>query len=271
MDFSKEALRIIFGKEHYSKQFINDEKLKDVIKEILCGDAYRDMQPRHFKGIGEHKKEVADVFDRIADIFVEYFRSDDIINEGQFDEWHKKCCEELKDGFTAIKVEYGEKMTVGKAQKLINITFKHLYLFSDAKEEKFVYCHVPLDSFILEWGMRNAVIDKDYGVWSKLENDAYYEIQRSFRERLKAERFQGHLLLEDEFYIWEEAKLDKSANVRQYRFTCISINITTIQQNTVCLFIAVQLKAKTYTDWVQEGISSRYHFSESSHGTASGR
>ena len=47
-------------------------------------------------------------------------------------------------------------MTYGQAQKIINMAFKYLYCCKhDSKmEERFKTCHMPLDSFSLEWFKR---------------------------------------------------------------------------------------------------------------------
>lgn len=47
-------------------------------------------------------------------------------------------------------------MTYGQAQKIINMAFKYLYCcrHDSAMEERFKACHMPLDSFSLEWFKR---------------------------------------------------------------------------------------------------------------------
>ena len=69
-----------------------------------------------------------------------------------FDEIHKKICVNLIE-----KCEERISMTYGQAQKIINMAFKYLYCcrHDSAMEERFKACHMPLDSFSLEWFKRN--------------------------------------------------------------------------------------------------------------------
>lgn len=73
----------------------------------------------------------------------------------------------------------------GLAQKLINMTFKYLYVFSDLifvdkAIPDFSSCDCPLDSIII----KKAHI-KDY-VWSKLTEQQYLECQAKITELLNA-------------------------------------------------------------------------------------
>lgn len=67
---------------------------------------------------------------------------------------HKKWCNELRDEYENY-VKGG--IIYGQAQKIINMAFKYLYCIYDVngrlknKKEKFNGCHMPLDSFSLEW------------------------------------------------------------------------------------------------------------------------
>lgn len=77
----------------------------------------------------------------------------DYLNEGEkedFDEVHKELCGNL------IKKCERTNMTYGQAQKIINMAFKYLYCckHDSVMEERFKACHMPLDSFSLEWFKR---------------------------------------------------------------------------------------------------------------------
>ena len=69
----------------------------------------------------------------------------------RFDEIHKKTCVNLIE-----KCKGRTNMTYGQAQKIINMAFKYLYCceHDSAMEERFKACHMPLDSFSLEWFKR---------------------------------------------------------------------------------------------------------------------
>ena len=90
--------------------------------------------------------------------FIEYFKSrpKDL---AEFDEWHHTMCEKFLDIF---KNDYKD-LKYGKAQKIVNMTFKNIYCLDGAEkyEEYFEHCHVPLDSLVLEWVCRTG-LKKNY-------------------------------------------------------------------------------------------------------------
>lgn len=60
-------------------------------------------------------------------------------------QWRKILIDEFKS--------CGFELSTGQAQKIVNVTMKNLYCYNDAccYENKFKYCHMPLDSYILDW------------------------------------------------------------------------------------------------------------------------
>ena len=127
--------------------------------------ATRDLTTRTLKNISKNKDEslvdtlVKDSGDSFLNNIVNYFNADPK-GEDEFDEWHNKICEKLLD---IINIFYcnpdGTKVCYGKAQKILNMTLKSCYCLNGAnkKAEHFKYCHVPLDSFTLEWFYRDVV------------------------------------------------------------------------------------------------------------------
>lgn len=95
-------------------------------------------------------------------------------------------CKKLKECFP----EKETNITYGQTQKIVNMAFKYLYClfykYGKLKEGQFADCHMPLDSFSLEWFKRwisaNA---KEYwkeegnfkkgsvGSWSSMEVSNY--------------------------------------------------------------------------------------------------
>lgn len=192
----------------------DDYKLGDKqnLYEIISKPAYRDMTPRNLKGIGQRSKKEKDevLFNWLADEFIKYFESD-AKNENEFDEWHKKICDETctKIGdLCDVDVHYG------KAQKLVNMSFKHFYLFSDAKDKKeyFTYCHMPLDSYTLNWFSKVYKDIKVSCAWSNLEFEEYMKIQDKIRAYFKSSENKKYIdedgnslmPLIAEFFIWIE-------------------------------------------------------------------
>lgn len=83
--------------------------------------------------------------------------------EKEFDKWHNDACkavlEVLQDYYTNNN---GTKVEYGKAQKIVNMTMKGLYCLKDAdqKDRHFEHCHIPLDSFTLEW-FKRAIVEQE--------------------------------------------------------------------------------------------------------------
>lgn len=92
--------------------------------------------------------------------FIDYFFKDPVEFKSQkdFDDWHKEMCEEF---LAVIGPKYQDGLKYGKAQKIVNMTFKNAYCLKNKVNSKFTncdkyyeYCHMPLDSIILEWVKR---------------------------------------------------------------------------------------------------------------------
>ena len=103
--------------------------------------------------------------------FVEFFNCNTYKSKPGFDEWHH----ETAKIFLNVLKKYYDKAYYGKAQKIVNMMFKHLYCMNFAhenacevlREEYFEHCHMPLDSFTLDWIHRK---DKEAVCeWSNLE------------------------------------------------------------------------------------------------------
>ena len=183
--------------------------------------AYIDMSPRTFKKIdtwwnnknnaksgNERKKDVEkawqdakkELFEWLASAFYTYFQNE--CND--FNKWHQTICDQFLKKFKPILSQYGydadSSLKYGKAQKIVNMTFKYLFCFDDANQynTKFNECHMPIDSYILKW-YGDISGDKRKLVWSDLEKEEYYELQGNIKSILgKNNPFLA------EFYIWAE-------------------------------------------------------------------
>ena len=96
--------------------------------------------------------------ERFMDYFFPVPKSDNqYMDETSFDQWHKEMCEEF---LAVIEPKYQDGLKYGKAQKIVNMTFKNTYCLQhngikeDKFEKYFEHCHMPLDSIILEWVKR---------------------------------------------------------------------------------------------------------------------
>lgn len=155
-------------------------------------------------------------------------------------------CEEF---LAVIEPKYLGGLKYGKAQKIVNMTFKNAYCLQhneikeDQFEKYFEYCHMPLDSITLEWFKRTQTWLKDYcknghskgscdflckylpESWSNMKSDdsgnryGYETIQKKIRDYLKeyaAENIATKYLkdytpLQAEFFVWKYMQLELAA------------------------------------------------------------
>lgn len=146
----------------------------------------------------DNKEYICSIFEKqeIAKYMKNYLRGDTI---GNFDEIHKNLCVNL--------IEKCERtnMTYGQAQKIVNMAFKYLYCckHDSAMEERFKACHMPLDSFSLEWFKRKFK-EKNF---SNL--DSYFEDNKKLLESLFTKKGEKKLKAESigswsSMQTWEE-------------------------------------------------------------------
>lgn len=116
---------------------------KDMLEELEKSDTHRELEP--------YSKKFLDFFDEKEK------------NEKEFNDWHEKICEDFLKRFRLKDNKYG------KAQKVVNMTFKYIYCLEGAKEKEkyFKFCHMPLDSITLEWFYRL----KEKGVKITIDNE----------------------------------------------------------------------------------------------------
>ena len=188
--------------------------------------AYNDAK-RTMHGITKDDREEAE--DAIIKEFKAYF-TNPAPCEKKFKESHKRLCNAWINSF-----EDGSSLgTYGKAQKIVNMTFKYLYCCTniDNFENHFRYCHMPLDSFTLEWCKRNIqeIDSNKIGSWSKMKD----EKSDTYKESKNIEKYSYHYYvarirdyvainkieltpLQLEFIIWPKMQLELATE--NYLFT----------------------------------------------------
>ena len=157
-------------------------------------------------------------------------------DEQTFDHFHDYLCGIWCEYFK--KTKKPELGTYGKAQKIVNMSFKYLRCCGDADNYRlhFQYCHMPLDSFTLEWFKREVMNwykkedkdkDKEFRVgkmssWSAIENDEvedsasngknypYSYYLNKIRNYIKNKEFELSPL-ELEFFAWPEIQAHLAA------------------------------------------------------------
>ena len=243
-------------------------KKDDVI--LAVNKAYRDMMQHNMNGFGLKKvykfkcktdinksqtrkniltkknKIVKDLKEEIAENFVKIFE------EGKFDnDVHLNLCknfltsfksklEDLNKDIKALMPDTPdaqvdiEQLKFGLAQKIINMSFKYLYLFdikenntSDNEHNIFENCHMPIDSYILKYlnnegkikeiTVENTVYKLNKLKWSQLDEDQYKELRESIKKYCE-NTYQDDRKFPffAEFYIWPTA-LKKYAEKNPYK------------------------------------------------------
>ena len=176
--------------------------------------AYIDMSPRTFASKNKNNKKPLNInykenlFKAMSEKFADYMKNGAL----DFNEWHIEMCEfflfgdrNIK-GFTKILKEADKddnQATYGKAQKIVNMTFKYLYCFDNAEKyaERFQPCHMAIDRYILNWVVDKNISTNKLPPWSKLDKQQYIELQEAIRKTIHAE-FGNVPRIEAEFLVW---------------------------------------------------------------------
>lgn len=185
------------------------------------------------KGVKDYPKKEDDKVKKLKEnelvtIIQTYFKGKEPSNEQEFDEWHHTACQKVENALA----QYYDNWAYGKAQKIVNMTLKYVYCLDWAEKYRghFTYCHIPLDSFTLEWIQRKVFpivkdeirgkspIKGNVDSWSNLkytkrtkknEKYTYQDFVVWVRGYFKDEKceYKGLYPLEAEFYIWKEIQL----------------------------------------------------------------
>ena len=179
--------------------------------------AYIAMQPRTFENLISNAKinivAKKAVLKDLTDKFVDYFKAPAPATQAEFDKWHKDTCDWFLNEFnTKVVRPSGYKdICYGKVQKIINVTFKYLYLFTPMTEgypTHFTFCHFVVDNDTLRW--YKAKVCKKVGAkspavsWSNMDYPEYIEIQGNIRTYLFAQSKYPKESFLAEFEIWSE-------------------------------------------------------------------
>lgn len=210
-----------------AKISIDDSGIKESLKRAL-----NDFTPR----TEEIKEKITrdEMLEKLEECgflaaFEKYFE-DSAKSRNDFDDWHHEMCEKFRACFN----DNFENLQYGKAQKIVNMTFKNIYCLNGAesKEAYFEHCHMPLDSLTLEWVYRKVkpTNGKKYTrniipAWSKLCYDSskenasrlsYKSIQEDIRKHFENRNKKSNdkykwTPLTAEFVIWPQIQLELAA------------------------------------------------------------
>ncbi len=227
---SYEVLKNTFinASEQFNSYSLND---KNKYYEIVSGPAYRDLSPRTVKNL--KKDNIHNAFELLADKTYSYIHNTDIYNQNKFNAWHKETCNFFIE---RVKKLSNIELNDGKAQKILNMTFKYLYCFSNSQDfkNKFEFCHMPLDSYTLNWFCDSVINSKQVSIstikknsWSNLEYGdsetmySYAWIQSQIKNYLKSDLNKIYRDVNNEpltpfiaeFYIWPEQKFKEACKL----------------------------------------------------------
>lgn len=169
--------------------------------------AYLDAS-RKFVGINlisQAQKEAC--FANLAEKIRDYLCAKPYNSAADFDAWHKTLCRDFVQGFYLFGYT---KVSIGMAQKVINLSFKYLYCCNDGAtkyKDYFKYCHLTLDDYVLSWYTRTVDPKNKVLEWSTLNNyPTYIAIQWATRNYLSVSTWSSlcKTVLELEFYIFPD-------------------------------------------------------------------
>ena len=224
------------GKRKYKEmKFVLSVKSEEDVL-LAVNKAYYDMTPRTIKNfainiedknakvkIENYKREkLGNIKKKLAERIKETFEKKEFSIEA-----HKKICDEFLISFNELISEINrelyeinetsaavENICFGKAQKIVNMTYKYLLLFDDAlddgNEDVFKSCHMAIDSFILTH-YKKIEINKEEKkkisnkAWSNMDKDNYYDLQKNIGNYVNDKP-----LIFAEFDWWRDEQIKKS-------------------------------------------------------------
>lgn len=180
----------------------NEDLFTDCVYQAYCDAS------RKFAGVNviqQINKETC--FSNLGGKLFEYIKKGPPFGKDtDFDELHQSLC----DGFIADFNKYGyPKVTIGMAQKVVNLSFKYLYCCNGAGvySDHFKFCHLTLDDYILSWYTRVVDPKNTISEWSKLKSYSDYiaiqEHTRGYLPKSDWARICG-TVLELEFYVFPD-------------------------------------------------------------------
>ena len=178
----------------------------------IIDDAYLDMQVRTIKGHNSSTKEKC--VNYLKQEFNEILKNPSCLDN--FDDTHGKLCK----GFLKVLNDKENKIKeqqYGKAQKVINITFKFLVAHGKLDPKYAKKCHMPIDSFVLNWLYGSNKYNNERA-WSYITQNDYREIQAKIDETINEEfkicgiPIKVNNRIEADFYVWYITKTQQSYN-----------------------------------------------------------
>ena len=192
--------------------------------------AYTDLMQSPLAGIGkmpeQEKKDWQRDVEHLISLRIQDLLMHNLSQQNEFDEWHQKTCEEIRQVSDVHKVHewvtwMKEKkigFTYGLAQKWLNMTLKNMLVAETAEWFKQLdkirnLLHVPVDQYVLQaayqiLGIRDGGKNKKFqpDAWSKWNDyDSYIRFQDRVRKAIQ-DRDDYDCPIDWEFDAWINAK-----------------------------------------------------------------
>lgn len=173
-EIHKFLLQSLFGKINNKQQAAIDRAYRDFNRTLK--DFYKEDKDENKIKIKEDWKSIIQTF--IQEVLINSYKE-----RVEFDTIHEKYCKQLIE---SNNDKYKE-LTIGQAQKWLNMTLKYLLILEEKGIEKnFQYFHIPIDNIIQDILSEKLEIKKEFAVWSKIKDyKQYIEYQCIIREKLK--------------------------------------------------------------------------------------
>lgn len=176
-----------------------------------------------------------------------------------FDKWHHDACVNFCSYMNSLTFPKKFDTTFGRAQKILNMTFKYLYCtktYTPQVENILPFLHMTLDGYTLRWYKDNVVpyflLKKgDVSEWSKMDepakerkNHKYIDltpgadgIQNRIREYLKANSNYEYTINTEVVDIDDEEAVDDTSEKKQKSKLVISDKISILKEPFFAEFI----------------------------------
>ncbi len=149
-----------FGKANSEEEQAQQKSNLEADWQAICNDpVVKDFAEHHNKVFFKISAIIfSEFYKTVNDLLKHYLYSNGKLEQKNFDEEHHKLCLTVQ----SILARYYPSPEYGKSQKIVNMTFKHMYCllaFGDdvivsKYEALFEHCHMPLDSYIITWFKR---------------------------------------------------------------------------------------------------------------------
>ena len=187
--------------------FLSVTNSLDVLKAVKL--AYLSMQPRTFRKntptANVNTKDKNQLLKNLSERLSKFFLTG-INTQSNFDDWHKETCTWFLSELNKILNASGySNVAYGKAQKIVNVAFKNMYLFDDAfsYEEQFILCHFIIDDANMEW-CNTFALQPCKTAWSNFTYGEYIAVQNNIRKYLKSVVNYPQVPFYAEFFVWAD-------------------------------------------------------------------